>query len=196
MSMILTGRVFDAWSTRWYIPLLLLSAALLLVLVLALASVEMLAGDTPTIVSPQAWGLPLARIDAALARGDAAGARRAWAEAQAAAIQSTHWEGLLAVGDASRRFGVEGRARARQAYLTALLRARRDHSIDGLLGAASAFGQLGDRDVLTYAVRIAEREAGRDPVKRRRVRAVADRWLSPSLDTRPPDSPFAGGDHP
>ena len=186
----------ESWSTRWYMPLLALAGVLVALLVLALAFVEVLTADTPLHVAPQAWSMPLEQVDQALARGDSAGARSAWGEAQAAAIRSAHWEGMLAVGDASRRFGPDGRARARQAYLTALLRARRDHSIDGLLGAASAFGQLGDRDVLAYAVRIAEREAGRDPVKRSRVRAVADRWLSPSLDTKHRDSTPAGGDHP
>jgi hypothetical protein len=186
----------EAWSTRWYLPLLALAAMLVMLLVLALAFVEVLTADTPIHVAPQAWSKPLELVDQALASGDSSLARSAWGEAQAAAIRSAHWEGMLAVGDASGRFGPEGRARARQAYLTALFRARRDHSLDGLLRAASAFGALGDRDVLAYALRIAEREAGRDPIKRTQVRSVADRWMSPSPKTDPRDLTGSGGDHP
>jgi hypothetical protein len=84
----------------------------------------------------------------------------------------------------------EGAARAREAYMTALLRARRDHSVDGVLRAAVAFGELGDRAVVAQALRI----AGQDPRAREQVRAVADRWMSPPLEAGTPISP--GGPQP
>jgi hypothetical protein len=162
----------------------------------ALTFVQLLTADSPTPVAPQAWSVPLDQAEAALGRGDRLAALRAWSEAQAAAIRSAHWEGMLAVGDASRRFGPDGRARARQAYRTALFRARREASLDGLLGAATGFGELGDRDVLAYALRIADREAGRDPLKRARVRSVADRWIGPTREAEHRDSTLSGGRHP
>jgi hypothetical protein len=182
------------WSTRWYTPILGLAALLFALLVAGLAAMERLAADVPHAVTSHAWTLALDRADASLAHGDTAGAMSAWRDAHTAAMRSGQWEGMIAVGDASRRLGEssgsprESLARARQAYLTALFRARRERSVEGSLRAAVAFGELGDRQVLAQALRIAERQAGRDPVSRARVRAVADRWMpSPrELDTRDP----------
>jgi hypothetical protein len=70
---------------------------------------------------------------------------------------------MLAVGDAALRAGRAGgtsdvfEPRARRAYRTALLRAHRQASRDGVLAAAEAFGRLGDRD----AERLARAEAAR-----------------------------------
>ncbi len=185
----------ESWSTRWYTPLLALAGLLLVLLILALAFVEVLTADAPSTVAPYAWAAPLGRMDQALARGDSAAALTAWREAHAAAFRSVRWEGMLAVGDAARRLGAEGRAPSRQAYLTALFRAHRHGSLEGLLDAATAFGDLGDRDVLLQALRLAEREAGRDPDKHARVRSIADRWMSPPLEAENRDSTLSGG-HP
>ena len=190
------------WSTRWYAPIFALAALLLVLLVAGLAVMEMLAAEAPRAVAPYAWTAALDQSDAALARGDAAAAMSAWREAQGAALRSGHWEGMIAVGDASRRLAEAGRdrsdglARARQAYLTALLRARRERSLDGLLGAAIAFGELGDRDVLAQALRLAEQHAGRDPLSRARVRTVADRWMSPPFEAEHRDPTLSGGHQP
>jgi hypothetical protein len=190
------------WSTRWYAPIFALAALLLVLLVAGLAVMEMLTAEAPSTVAPHAWTAPLDQADAALARGDAATAMSAWREAQAAALRSGHWEGMIAVGDASRRLAGTGRdrsdglARARQAYLTALFRARRERSLDGLLSAAIAFGELGDRDVLGQALRIAEQQAGRDPLSRARVRTVADRWMSPPFEAEHRDPTLSGGHQP
>ena len=101
---------------------------------------------------------------------------------------------MIEVGDASRRLAADDRresdARARQAYMTALLRARREHSVDGVLRAAVAFGELGDREVVAHALRIAEHQAAQDPRARAQVRAVANRWMSPS---RQPGYPMSSG---
>jgi hypothetical protein len=107
------------------------------------------------------WASRIAEMDRALARGETAAAIAAWREAYVAAHVSRGWPGMLAVGDAALR---AGRAtgmpdhfepRARRAYCTALLRAHRQSSHDGVLAAGEAFGRLGDRD----AERLAKAEA-------------------------------------
>ena len=186
----------ESWTTRWYVPLVGLAALMVAVLVVALAFVEVLIADDPDAVALHAWTAPLTQMEAALDRGDTVEALSAWREARAAAIRSRQWEGMLAIGDASRRFGFEGRVRAREAYLTALFRARREGSLEGLLGAAAAFGELGDREVLIHALRMVERQGGRDPFVRTRVRRIVDRWLSPPIEAEHRDSTLSGGKHP
>jgi hypothetical protein len=190
-------------STRWYAPILALGGLMLTLLVMGLAVFERLAAEVPSAVASRTWTTPLGQADAAMERGDAVAARSAWREAYAAAIRSGQWEGMIAVGDASRRLGEsdglrrEGLARARQAYLTALFRARREHSLDGTLRAANAFGELGDRDVVALALRIAEQQAGSDPQARARVRNVADRWVGPALEAERWNlNRRGGGQHP
>jgi hypothetical protein len=185
----------ESWSTRWYTPLLVLGGALLVLLFLALAIVEMLTAAVPTTVAPRAWTTPLEQADAARRAGDTRAALAWWREAHAAALRSRQWEGMIEVGDAARRFDADA-GRARQAYLTALFRARRQRSLDGVLSAATAFGELGDRDVLTQALHIAEREASPDPRDRARVRSAADRWTPAPVTSRRRDSPFTGGQQP
>jgi hypothetical protein len=190
------------WSTQWYAPILALAAVVMALLVAGLVVMERLAAEAPHAVAPHAWTTPLDRADTALADGDIAGAMAAWREAHAAAMRSGQWEGMIAVGDASRRLALnsgshrDGVARARQAYLTALFRARRERSVEGSLRAAVAFGELGDRHVLAHALRIAEQQAGRDPLTRARVRAVADRWMAPPLETDSRDPKLSGGHQP
>jgi hypothetical protein len=187
----------ESWSTRWYTPLLALAGLLLGLMILALAFMQVLTAERPdSSAAPSAWTAPLARMDEALAGGDRPAALAAWRQAYAVAFRSAHWEGMMAVGDAAGRLGAEARAQARQAYLTALLRAQREGSLEGLLAAATAFGRLGDRDVLAHALRLAEREAGRDPVEHARIRSIADRWLSPPLEAERRDPALSGGHHP
>lgn len=189
------------WSTRWYAPIVALASLLLALLVAGLVVMEMVA-EAPSAVGPHVWTAPLDQAEAALERGDAAAAMSAWREAQGAALRSGRWEGMIAVGDAARRLAEAGRdradglARARQAYLTALFRARRERSLDGLLSAAIAFGELGDRDVLAHALRMAEQQAGRDPLSRARVRTVADRWMGPPFEAEHRDPTLSGGHQP
>ena len=178
----------ESWSTRWYTPLVALAVALLVLMILALAIVEVLVASAPPVVTPSGWATPLERADDAVRDGDVAQALAWWREARVAALRSGQWEGLIEVGDASRRLGVrggfhhDGEANARDAYMTALLRARRQHSVDGVLRAAVAFGELGDREVVAHAVRIAEHQAGHDPRAREHVRAVANRWMTSPLE--------------
>jgi len=50
-------------------------------------------------------------------------------------------------------------SRARESYWTALFRARRQGSLNGVLDAAEAFGALNDRVMVEQCIRIAERLA-------------------------------------
>jgi hypothetical protein len=182
-------------SGRWYTPLIALAAGLLALLGVALAGVEILTAAVPRAVTPRTWTTHLGRVDEALARGDDRAALSWWREAHATAVRSGQWEGMLEVGHSARRFS-DGLPRARQAYLTALFRARHQRSLDGMLAAATGFGELGDHDVLAQALQIAEREAGHDLRAQARVRTVADRWQRPPLRTERRDSRMPGGDLP
>jgi hypothetical protein len=178
----------EPWSTRWYTPLVVLGGAVLVLLVLALALVEVLLADVARVPRPVSWTTPLERSDEALRDGDVAQALTWWREANVVALRSRQWEGMIEVGDAARRLGVgaglrrDGDALARNAYMTALLRARRQGSLDGMLRAAVGFGELGDREVVAHVVRLAERRTGGDRRAHDQVRAVADRWLTPPLE--------------
>lgn len=164
------------WTTRWYASLIVMGTGLLGAVAGALLGVQALTAAAPWAVAPMLWTTPLVRAQQALDRGDTTGALSFWIEAQAAALRSGQWEGMIEVGDAARQFP-GGDPRARRAYLTALFRARQQRSLDGVLRAATAFGELGDREVLAEALRIAEREAGPDPRAHARVQSVADRWM-------------------
>jgi hypothetical protein len=195
--------VMGEWlTTRWYLPILGLGALMLSLLVGGLAVFERLAADAPSAVASRTWTVPLGRAEASLERGDAGAAVSAWREAHAAALRSGGWEGMVAVGDTAWRMAHAGAARseslarARQAYLTALFRARREHSLEGALRAAVGFAELGDRDVAALALRIAEQQAGGDPAARARVRDVADRWMSAPREADRRDLKFRGGQQP
>ena len=178
----------ESLSTRWYTPLVALAVALLALLIVALAIVEVLVASAPATPMPSGWATPLERADASLRDGDVAQALAWWREARVEALRSARWEGLIDVGDAARRLGARGafghdaEASARDAYMTALLRARRQHSVDGVLRAAVAFGELGDHEVVAHAVGLAEHQAGHDGRARAHVREVADRLLMPPLE--------------
>lgn len=125
------------------------------------------------------WAARIAEMDRALARGEVPAATAAWREAYVAAHVSRDWPGMLAVGDAALRAGrVTGtpaifEPRARRAYLTALLRARRQGSRDGVIAAGEAFGRLGDRDTERLAkLEAAELGNRAEAAARRRARAL------------------------
>ena len=89
----------------------------------------------------------------------------------AAVLRTSLAAALIAVGDASLRIGAEAgtpsgsRPNARQAYLNALNRARRDGSPDGMRRTAQAFAALGDHAVASQCFRLADELA----VARRRI---------------------------
>jgi hypothetical protein len=104
-----------------------------------------------------------------------------WHDAYGAALESGSWESMIAVGDAFMNIGRASgtprgaRMNAREAYLTALIRARRDHSVDGALRSAEAFRQLGDRAVVEQSLHIAGQLAAGDEQAQAKVREAQQR---------------------
>jgi coenzyme F420-reducing hydrogenase delta subunit len=72
------------------------------------------------------------------------------------------------------------RMNARDAYLIALIRARRSGSVDGALRSAEAFQELGDRVIVEQCLYIAAQLAAGDDRAQQRVREVRERWAAPS----------------
>jgi hypothetical protein len=152
--------------------------------------------DGPTGAPDGDRGDLVRRVDEALARQDLPAAERAWHEAYIAALGAWPWEKPLEVGQASLRISEVSpyrqawTARARNLYLTALLRAQQQGSLEGALRAAEAFAGLGDRKGVEQSLRIAERLAsetgGLDASAR--VRAVTERLAA--------GSPVAGNPRP
>jgi hypothetical protein len=133
----------------------------------------------------------LAAVDAALATGDLAAAMRAWHEVYGATMGSRRWEGFADAGDAYLRIArasgspADGLARARDLYLSALLRASGAGSLDGVLRIASVFAELGDDEIVTHSLRIARRLAGSNPVP-----GLRDRLSMLEGVTRPTPDPM------
>ena len=147
------------------------------------------------------WTIHLRKAEEALAGKNVRAAEQSWQEAYRAALSSKRWEGMVAVGDASRRIAeVAGSReasapRARRLLLTALERARQEKSVDGVLRVAEAFDTLGDREMVNESVRIAEGLAAqsREADARERVRAFRNRSAARSADTGSP-RPFSSED--
>lgn len=168
----------------WWIMLLGPIAMMLLAIPLVAALCQMsLSADSSV---PAAWTAPIDRAETALAKGDTDAALAAWQEAYTEALRSRGWPRMIEIGDLSLRIGeasgaqAAAVARARQSYLIALFRARREGALDGLVRAAEAFAALGDREVVEHALDLAEPlarhsapNAYRDTVERVRARALA-----------------------
>jgi hypothetical protein len=128
----------------------------------------------------RAWTVALQRMDEALAAGDIRLAERAWHDAYGQALGSRHWAGMVEAGDAALRVRAVAKAQrlaaptARQAYLTALVRARGQGSVDGVLRTAEAFARLGDGEVVEQALRVARDLGGVHPEVEARVRGLVD----------------------
>ena len=110
---------------------------------------------------------------------------RALHDAYGAALQSRRWQAIIAVGDAFMVVGrapgnaVGARIDARQAYLTALIRARRARSVEGALRSAEAFERLGERDAVDQCLNIAGMLAEGNETAQQRVREARQRWMAP-----------------
>jgi hypothetical protein len=121
------------------------------------------------------WRAHLDAVKKELDHGHIDVAVRVWHDAYGAALESRSWESMIAVGDAFIAIGrasgtVRGaRMNAREAYLTALIRARRDHSVDGALRSAEAFRELDDRAVVEQCLHIAAQLAAGDGPAQQRV---------------------------
>jgi len=134
------------------------------------------------LLAVAAWISPLRDMDDALAHGDFSTATTARHKAGLAALASPSWEGFLAVGDGALRLGEARGTRsgmepeARRAYLSAMLRARHAHSLEGTLRVTDAFARLGDRDMVEQGVRIARELAERDDKAMDRVDEFVQHW--------------------
>lgn len=126
------------------------------------------------------WTAPLQRMDEALAAGDIRLAERAWHDAYGQALGSRRWEGMVEAGDAALRICAVAKAEglaaptARQAYLIALVRARAQGSVDGVLRTAEAFARLGDGEVVEQALQVARDLGGVHPKAEARLRGLVD----------------------
>lgn len=139
------------------------------------------------------WKAHLEAVETELASGHVDGAVRAWHDAYGAALESRGWESMIAVGDAfmkiGRAAGTPGGARmnAREAYLTALIRARRDRSVDGALQSGEAFARLGERAIVEQSFYIAGQLAAGDDRAQERVSEARLRWAGGT--TQGPEEP-------
>jgi hypothetical protein len=115
------------------------------------------------ILAETPWTPHLEAMDAAIATNNASAAVLAWRHAYSAALEQPGWRVLAHVAGAAMRiatipgFRKAAESRARESYWTALFRARRQGSLNGVLDAAEAFGTLGDRVMVEQCIRIAER---------------------------------------
>jgi hypothetical protein len=127
------------------------------------AEIERLEGLVPSgrPTDETLWRAHLDVVAKELEDGHVDVAVRVWQDAYGAALGSRSWESMIAVGDAFMAIGrasgsVRGaRMNARQAYLTALIRARRARSVDGVLRTAQAFRELGDTVAAEQCLHIA-----------------------------------------
>jgi hypothetical protein len=184
------GRGESVMVDRWYMPLMVATSALVALLIGGLAVIEVLTAKAVSEPPAARWQAALARMDDAIDRADFADAARRWREASEAARHSREWTAQIEVGDGYRRLQRTGRIPAamdgvaREAYFNALLRARHDGSLEGVLRAAESFAALGDAAVVEQCLHIAHRLAARDvdPVAARRVQMFADRWAARTLE--------------
>ncbi len=169
----------------WVATVLLAAVVMLALTIVIVTVVDALALTAPTALDAPAY-LHYQHADEALAAGDVVLALRHWHEGHAVAVASRRWEGLVEAGDLYRRIGARGGfhgaavARARECYLTALLRARGERSLDGVLRATEAFVDLGDEALVERGLEIARQVAARDadPRGRERVERLASRWAA------------------
>lgn len=176
----------DLWSSRWLCWSLPAIVSTLGLMVPATTVVDVVADHAIGTEAQIAWESRLLKVDEALERGDFAAAERQWREAYAAALKSRHWQGMLAAGDTYRVLGARAGfravavAKARQAYLTALFRARSEGSVEGVLRTAERFAELGDGEVVEQCIHVARQvaERFRDPRAEEQVRAFTERWAA------------------
>jgi hypothetical protein len=151
--------------------------------------------ESITTLTP--WTAHLQAMDTAIAVNNASAAVLSWRHAYAAALDQPGWRGLVDVAGAALRIGTipgfkkAAESRARESYWTALFRARRQGSLNGVLDTAEAFGALGDRVMVEQCIRIAERLAvlTGDAQAADRVRALAadltQRYVEMDVPVRP-----------
>jgi hypothetical protein len=157
------GRERVDWWVVVIGPVTLLVVTLGLVAALDLATKP----PPPDTLPPVGWSDARDRVEWALATGRLEDARRAWQIAHAAALATHGWSAMLEVGDLALRLAAAGAPRgaaeadARESYVIALLRARRDNVLEGALRAADAFAAIDDAEGVEQALHVADRLASR-----------------------------------
>ena len=135
-------------------------------------------------------------MDQALAQRDVTAAESAWHDAYTAARGTRERsDGPLEVGNAYLRIGHLAKGRkiveptARKLYLTALLRARRLSSLDGVLKTAETFAALGDREMaeecMAVTITLGRRSSERHALER--VQFARTRLAVPVSEDTTPD---------
>jgi hypothetical protein len=133
------------------------------------------------------WSGHLRAVDRALGPCDVDGARRVWEKAHLAAGEGLGWEALIETGRACLRLGgatggpPAAEPAARRAYFAALYRACRENSFEGILRAAEAFADLGDREVVEECLGLAELRAEGEQTRRRVAAFVVRLGLTHTL---------------
>ena len=163
----------QTFRETWVATVLLAAVVMLALTIVIVTVVDALALTATTALDAPAY-LHYQRADEALVAGDVVLALRHWREGHAVAVASRRWEGLVEAGDLYRRIGARGGfhaaavARARECYLTALLR------------ATEAFVDLGDEAIVERGLEIARQVAARDADPRggERVERLAARWAA------------------
>jgi hypothetical protein len=176
----------ELWSSRWLCLFLPAIISTLGPMLMAASVKDALADHAIGTEAQLAWQGRLLKVEQAMAAGSFAVAELLWREAYAAALKSRHWEGVVAAGDTYRALGARAGfrgaavAKARQAYLTALFRARSEGSLAGVLITAERYAELGDREVVEQCIRVARKVAAqsRDPYAEEHLRAFTERWAA------------------
>ena len=143
----------------------------------------------PWQAAEDSWRAHLDIVEKELEQGRVDAAVRVWHDAYGAAAQSRSWQSMIAVGDAFMAIGrasgsVRGaRLNAREAYLTALIRARRDRSVDGALRSVQAFRELDEPSIAEQCLRIAAQLAAGDEQAQHKVWRVRQDWSAPLTTT-------------
>jgi hypothetical protein len=155
----------DRWSSGGAVGTIIV---VLICAIVGLAALVDAPGRRAPSMSLTPWYVHLAQAEADADANDLTAATHHAREAYAAAMASRRSPGLVDVGRLYRRLGertglVEAaNARARDCYLTALLRARAEGSVDGVLAATEAFLELGDQTLVQRGLAIAREVAARD----------------------------------
>ena len=156
---------------------------------MALAVTVVLVGDgtpAPRMEEDLEWTLRLREADEALAAGRPQLASAQLRAAHRAALRTSRWAAMVEVGDAARRAANAaaplpgGVPTASRAYLAALVLAREQRSVDGVLRAGEGFAALGDREMVEYCIGVAggfAQGAGADAAAR--VETFAERYREP-----------------
>ena len=144
-------------SKGWWIR-----GAVLVFMVLGIGAGVAFTTTPQSAAVPSPWLTRIQAMDQALGYGEVSSAIYFWRDAYGEAMGSRRWDALADVGDAAIRIDAalhEGRtfrSEARRVYLEALFRARSAGADDGIRRVGDAFAQLGDSEMSSRALQMAQ----------------------------------------